>query len=142
MTGEDQERFAEYVRSRGPALQRTAFLLCGNWATAEDLLQAALARACPHWNRILLDDPDAYVRRILVNTWASWWRRKWRGEASTGSIPDCGGYEPWTDVDRRDALRVALGRLPRRQRVVVVLRYHEDLSEVEVARLLDISSGR
>jgi RNA polymerase sigma-70 factor (sigma-E family) len=131
-------RFAEFVRSRGPALQRTAYLLCGDWAMAEDLLQTSLARAYPRFDR--LENPEAYVRRILVNTWSSWWRRKWRSEAPTASVPES-AYEPWAEIDSRDLLRGALDRLPRRQRAVVVLRYYEDLSEVEVASLLDVTIG-
>lgn len=71
------------------------------------------------------------MRRILVTTWSSWWRRKWRGEAPTASVPDS-AYEPWAEVDSRDMLRGALNRLPRRQRAVVILRYYEDLSGGEV----------
>lgn len=131
-------RFTEFVGSRGPALQRTAYLLCGDWELAEDLLQTSLARVYPRFDR--LENPEAYVRRILVNTWSSWWRRKWRGEAATAAVPDS-AYEPWAGIDSREVLRVALNRLPRRQRAVVVLRYYEDLSEAEVARLLDVSVG-
>src|SRR3954451_22609580 len=79
-----QVSFAEFVSARGAALQRTAYLLTGDWALAEDLLQTALARAFPRWGGITRDDPEAYVRRIIVNTWSSWWRRKWRGERATG----------------------------------------------------------
>jgi len=120
----------------GPAAH--AYLLCGDWGLAEDLLQTSLARAYPRFDR--LENPEAYVRRILVTTWSSWWRRKWRGEAPTASVPDS-AYEPWAEVDSRDMLRGALNRLPRRQRAVVILRYYEDLSEVEVARLLDVTIG-
>jgi DNA-directed RNA polymerase specialized sigma24 family protein len=80
--------FPEFVAVRGQALQRTAFLLTADWALAEDLVQTALARAYPRWDRIVRDDPEAYVRRILVNTWSSWWRRRWRGEVPTDVLPD------------------------------------------------------
>jgi len=133
--------FTEFVHARGPALQRTAYLLTGDWALAEDLVQTALARSYPRWSRIEAADPEAYVRRALVNTYASWWRRRWRGEVPHGELPDLATGDRWADVDSRAALHAALGRLPRRMRAVVVLRYHEDLPETEVARLLGISVG-
>ena len=133
--------FAEYVAVRGQALQRTAFLLTGDWGLAEDLLQTALARAYPRWDRITRDDPEAYVRRVLVNTWNSWWRRKWRGERPAGELPERAAPDAYVDADRRDALRSALARLPHKQRAVVVLRFHEDLTEAQVAGVLGISVG-
>jgi RNA polymerase sigma-70 factor (sigma-E family) len=133
--------FDEFVAVRGQALQRTAYLLTGDWALAEDLLQTALARAYPRWGRIARDNPEAYVRKALVNTWSSWWRRKWRGEAPTDRLPDSAGPDAYADADRRDAVRDALRRLPPKQRAVVVLRFHEDMTEAQVAALLGISVG-
>ncbi|MBV9292030.1 MAG: SigE family RNA polymerase sigma factor [Frankiales bacterium] len=133
--------FADFVAARGQALQRTAYLLTGDWAAAEDLLQSALARAYPRWERIERDNPEAYLRRILVNTWSSWWRRKWRGERPTEELPESTGPDPYVDADRRDAVRQALARLPHKQRAVVVLRFHEDMTETQVAELLGISVG-
>ena len=133
--------FEAFVAGRGAALQRTAYLLTGDWALAEDLLQTALARAYPRWNRIVRDDAEAYVRKVIVNTWSSWWRRKWRGETPTDELPERAAGDPYADVDRRDALRVALRRLPAKQRAVVVLRFHEDMSEGQVAAVLGISVG-
>jgi RNA polymerase sigma-70 factor (sigma-E family) len=133
--------FDEFVAVRGQALHRTAYLLTGDWAMAEDLLQTALARAYPRWSRIERDNPEAYVRKALVNTWSSWWRRKWRGEAPTDRLPDAAGPDAYADADRRDAVRDALRRLPPRQRAVVVLRFHEDMTEAQVAAALGISVG-
>lgn len=133
--------FASFVGARGQALQRTAYLLTGDWALAEDLLQTALARSYPRWDRIVRDDPEAYVRRVIVNTWSSWWRRKWRGETPSAQLPDRAGTDVFDDADRRDALRTALTRLPTRQRAVVVLRFHEDMSEAQVASILGVSVG-
>ena len=133
--------FADFVAGRGQALQRTAFLLTGDWALAEDLLQTALARAYPRWDRIARDDPEAYVRRILVNTWSSWWRRRWRGELPTEELPESAAPDAYAEADRRGAVRDALSRLPRKQRAVIVLRFHEDMSETQVASLLGISVG-
>jgi RNA polymerase sigma-70 factor (sigma-E family) len=145
---EPQVTFDGVVAARGQRLQRTAYLLTGDWALAEDLLQTALARAYPRWRWIEGDDPEAYVRKILVNTWSSWWRRRWRGEVPTETLPDrparsghSSGDDEYDAVDRRDALESALARLPKRQRAVVVLRYHDDLTEAQVASLLGISVG-
>ena len=66
--------FEEFVAGRCQALQRFGYALTGDWALAEDLLQTVLAKAYPRWSRIRRDDPEAYVRKIMVNTWSSWWR--------------------------------------------------------------------
>ena len=133
--------FEEFVAGRGQALQRFGYALTGDWAAAEDLLQTALARAYPRWSRIQRDDPEGYVRKIMVNTWSSWWRRRWRGEVPTGNLPDSAGPDGYASVDSRQALRSALAKLPPRQRAVVVLRYRQDLSEAQVADLLGVSVG-
>jgi RNA polymerase sigma-70 factor (sigma-E family) len=130
--------FDDFVAARSTGLLRTAYLLTRDHALAEDLLQTALTKAWFSWSRIQ-GDPEPYVRKILVNTFASWWRRKWNGEQAHADVPE---PEPdgSTPDDRHD-LWTAMGRLPRRQRAVVVLRYVEDLSEAETARLLGISPG-
>ena len=133
------EDFDGFVRARGVALHQTAFLLTGDWALAEDLLQTALARSYLRWGRI--DDHEGYVRRVLVNTYSSWWRRRWRGEVPHDVLPDVASDERWADVDTRTALWEALSRLPRRMRAVVVLRFHEDLTEAAVAEALGVSVG-
>ena len=136
--------FEDFVAGRGQALQRFGFALTGDWALAEDLLQTALAKAYPRWSRVERDNPEAYVRKIMVNTWSSWWRRKWRGEVPAARVPETtapDGLAAFTAVDSRQALRDALAQLPPRQRAVVVLRYHQDLSEAQVAELLGITVG-
>jgi RNA polymerase sigma factor (sigma-70 family) len=77
----------------------------------------------------------------MLNTWSSWWRRRWRGELPTLQLPEVAAPDSYADVDSRQALRAALAQLPPRQRAVVVLRYHQDLSEAQVAGLLGISAG-
>ena len=134
-----REEFSEFVRARGPALHQTAYLLTGDWALAEDLLQTALAKSYLRWDRI--DEPEGYVRRVLANTYASWWRRRWRGEVPHDVLPETSAEDRWGEVDARDALREALDRLPRRMRAVVVLRFHEDMTEAAVAEALGISVG-
>lgn len=131
--------YTEFVRARGPALQRTAYLLTGDWALAEDLLQTALAKTYLRWGRV--EDAEAYVRRVLVNTNSSWWRRRWRGEVPHDDVPDAAGPDRWADVDARAALAAALARLPRRMRAVVVLRFDEDLTEAAVAEALGVTVG-
>jgi len=133
--------FDAFVAARGQALQRTAYLLTGDWALAEDLLQTALARAYPRWSAIVRDDPEPYVRTAIVRTWSSWWRRKWRGEHPTGELPEQASPDDYENADRRAALTTALGRLTPRQRAVVVLRFHEDMTEPQVAAALGISVG-
>ena len=142
MTGRAGEEvdFAVFVAARSQRLLRTAYLLTSDRATAEDLLQSALAKSWLAWGRIN-DDPEPYVRAVLVNTYTSWWRRRWRGEIATAVLPevlDAGGT---VGVEDRHWLWQALGRLPRRQRAVLVLRYLEDLSESETARVLGVSVG-
>jgi RNA polymerase sigma-70 factor (sigma-E family) len=135
------EGFDDFVVSRSPRLLRTAFLLTHDWALAEDLLQTALARAWEAWRRID-GDPEPYVRQIIVNAYASSWRRRWRGELPTADFPEAVvEFDPSAGFDDRDRLWRALGRLPRRQRAVVVLRYFEDLSEAETAEILGCSVG-
>jgi RNA polymerase sigma-70 factor (sigma-E family) len=133
--------FDEFVAARSPRLLRTAYLLTHDWALAEDLLQTALAKAWEAWQRIE-GDPEPYVRRIVVNAYASWWRRRWTHELPSESLPEqTARADPHGGVDERDRLWRALGRLPRRQRAVLVLRYFEDLSEAEIADVLGCGVG-
>ncbi|MEH0826004.1 MULTISPECIES: SigE family RNA polymerase sigma factor [unclassified Micromonospora] len=135
------DTFAEFVTTRSPRLQRTAYLLTHDWAQAEDLLQTALVRAWSAWGRID-GDPEPYVRRILVNVYASWWRRRWRRvEQPTSQLPERAAVDHVSRVDKRDEVWQALGRLPRRQRAVLVLRYFEDMTEAQIADAMSISVG-
>ena len=81
--------FEEFVAARSTALLRTAYLLTRDHGQAEALLQTALTKACLAWQRSD-GDPEPYVRRILVTTYASWWRRKWNGEMPTEELPEEG----------------------------------------------------
>jgi RNA polymerase sigma-70 factor (sigma-E family) len=94
------------------------------------------------WCRIN-GDPEPYVRKIIANTYASWWRRRWTSEQPTDRLPEprAGDPDPHARVDDRDEVWQALGQLPKRQRAVLVLRYFEDLSEAEIANALDCSVG-
>jgi RNA polymerase sigma-70 factor (sigma-E family) len=132
--------FAEFVAARSGRLLRVAYLLTRDWALAEDLLQTSLAKAWSAWRRIE-GDPEPYVRKILVNTYTTWWRRRWHSERPTDVLPERPGTDEHRTIDERDQILRALGRLPRQQRAVLVLRYYEDLSEVEIAEALGISPG-
>jgi RNA polymerase sigma-70 factor (sigma-E family) len=134
---QDEAEFDAFVIARSPALLRTAYLLVHDEALAEDLLQTALAKAWFAWRRIQ-GDREAYVRRILVTTSASWWRRRWTGEVPTSDLPEASGPG---DVHEWQDLWDAIGHLPGRQRAVVVLRYLEDRTEAETAQLLGCSLG-
>jgi RNA polymerase sigma-70 factor (sigma-E family) len=139
----EAEGFARFVEARQRALQRMAWLLTGDWALAEDLVQSALARSWPRWERIKRrDDPEVYVRRVMLNTWLSWRRRRWRGEKASGSMPEtAAGGDVATEVAVRMAVRSALTSLTDRQRAVLVLRVYEDLSEEQAARMLNCPVG-
>ncbi|WP_412538432.1 SigE family RNA polymerase sigma factor [Longispora sp. K20-0274] len=132
--------FDEFVVGRSPRLLRLAYLLTGDHAHAEDLLQTALARSWSAWRRIA-EDPEPYVRRVLVNTYNSWWRRRWNAERPTAVLPDRVLDSPQSGVDDRDEVWRALGRLPDQQRAVLVLRYFEDLTEAQIADVLGVSAG-
>ena len=136
----DEIAFSDFMAARWNALFRTAYLITGDRHEAEDLLQTALAKCWFAWGRID-GPPEPYVRRALLTTYATWWRRKWRAERPAGELPDRVDPAATTPVEDRDALWRALGELPRRQRAVVVLRYYEDLSEAETAATLGISTG-
>src|SRR6266704_6608024 len=134
--------FREYVTTRSRSLLRTAYLLTGNRADAEDLVQSALAKTYQAWDRI--EDRqalDGYVRRAMVNTHISWWRRRRLDEYPTDEIPDRAVADHAPGSDLQDTLRRAIDRLPQRMRAAVVLRYYEDMTEAEVADALGVSLG-
>lgn len=137
----DTDGFDEFVAARYTRLLRTAYLLTRDRGLAEDLVQTALAKCWLGWRRIRHDDPGPYVHQVLVNTYTAWWRRKWNAEYPTEELPHTGRAGGHQAVDDRADLADALRRLPRRMRAVVVLRYYEDLSEAETARILGCSAG-
>jgi len=137
------EGFAQFAKGRQRALQQTAWLLTGDWALAEDLVQTALIRSWPRWERIRRGgDPELYVRRVMVNTWMAWSRRRWRGEKPSAAVPDSRAPgDVAADVTVRVAVRDALASLTARQRAVLVLRVYDDLPEAQVADMLNCSVG-
>jgi RNA polymerase sigma-70 factor (sigma-E family) len=140
----DDEEFREFVASSSSGLLRLGWLLTGDYQLAEDLLQTALIRAWPHWRRVTADGGGsaAYVRRIMVTTYATWWRRRWRGEVPHGQLPDRAvAGDAYAETELREVVLRALAELPPKQRAVVALRYYADLPEEEIARILDCSPG-
>ena len=140
--------FREFVLRRGPALSRVAYLLTGDHQLAEDLLQTALARSVPRWSRLVAaGDPEAYVRRIMVNERTTWWRRsRYERTGRVDVISDltegvAAGTDEADQVALRASLLAALARLTPRQRAVLVLRYFADQSVEDTARALGCSSG-
>ena len=141
---EQEERFAAFVRARGEHHLRMAVLLTGHRQEAEDLVQASLVKLYRAWPRLDTSaGPDAYLRRIIVNTRRSWWRARWRQETPVAEIPDTAPADgdPADRIALGAQVRQALARLPRQQRAALVLRYCEDLPEAEVAALLGCSPG-
>jgi RNA polymerase sigma-70 factor (sigma-E family) len=131
-----------FIRSSYAPLLRRAFLLTGDRGLAEDIVQDSLAKLWTSWSRRTVDSPDAYVRRIMVNSSISTWRRRRptqpmaEGDPPMLAVPD--GADASAEHDR---VWAALGQLPPRQRAILVLRYYEDLSEAEICQTLSISPG-
>jgi len=137
--------FASYVKARQPVLLRTARSLTANPCDAEDLLQTALTKTYVAWERI--EDQralDGYVRRALLNTRTSQWRKRKVDEFACDELPEPEGapaQDPAEQQALHDAMWRAIKKLPARQRAMVVLRYYEDLSEVQTAEVLGVSVG-
>ena len=129
----------EFVSARGAALSRTAYLLTGDHQAAEDLVQETYVVLVRRWQKSGSVDPEAYVRRILYSRFVDGWRRRRLTEIPTASPPDAEGGDETTAVDTRLTLREALARLTPRQRAVLVLRFYEDLTEVQAAAALGVS---
>ena len=141
MNGKDREQFREFMVSRWPELVRLAYGLTGDRWLAEDLAQTALADACTAWWRVRrADDPDAYVRKILINASRRRFRRQRAAEVAWGA-PEVPLPDPAVRADQRSDLMTALRGLPPRQRAVIVLRYWGDMNDAQVAALLGCSEG-
>jgi RNA polymerase sigma-70 factor (sigma-E family) len=140
--GDGETAFREYVHARETALLRMAFMLTGNRADAEDLVQAALAKTYLAWDRIQDRAAlDNYVRRAIMNTHISWWRRRKLEEYPTDELPDQAVADHAGESDMAEVVRRALDRLPQRMRTAVMLRYFEDMTEPEIATALGVSLG-
>ena len=142
MDARAEQEFRDFVAARSGSLFRAAYLLTGHREQAEDLLQTVLAKVARRWRHIR-DRPETYGHRGLYHEQVSTWRRSsWGRETVTGQLPETvAGGDHAVDVELRLALAGALALLTARQRAIVVLRYVEDLSETEVATVLDVSVG-
>lgn len=134
--------FEDFIAARGDALVRFALMLCGDPHRAEDLVQTALARVYPRWGRVsAMERPEAYVKTVLVHDHLRWWRRRSSGEVPVEHLREVPTADPSTAHAARDAVWRLLGRLPRQQRAVLVLRYYEDLPDSEIAEILHCKPG-
>ena len=142
----DQSMFEEYAGTAWPSLYRYAYLLAGNHADAEDIAQQTLMKAYRSWSRVKdSDSRNAYLRRMLTNTYLSQRRPKGRRLEVLTNAPLEPGHEPGHKAvggpEERMVLWPHVKSLPPRQRAVIVLRYYEDLSEQEIADALGCSTG-
>lgn len=142
------EQIREYVSARGAALSRAAFLLTGDRSAAEDLVQETYVAMVRHWRRIDSYNPDPYVRRIMYSRFVDGWRR--RHGIDEVPFPESGeltGSGSWAGpdasraADDRVVLHQALMRLTPKQRAMLVLRFYEDLTEVQTAEALGVSAS-
>ena len=142
MSAESDEEFRDFMRGRWPAMVRLAYGLTGDLGHAEDVAQAAFARAYASWSRVArTGDPDAYVRKIVINENRSRFRKRRVTEDLVGAVPEGPGQVAAGVTGDSEALLGALRRLGPRQRAVIVLRYWMDMSEAETAAALNCSVG-
>lgn len=138
----EADEFGEYVAARWPRLVRAAALLGCSPHEAEDVVQSALTRCLVKWSRVSrADDRDAYVHRIVVNTFIDHRRRMWRHEVPTERLPDRTEADGSLAVIDQIGVDRALAGLVEDQRIAVVLRYYLDLSEAQMAAVLGVAPG-
>ncbi|GAA5148750.1 SigE family RNA polymerase sigma factor [Nocardioides marinquilinus] len=141
--GVEHADFESWAASRLASLTRFAYLVTGSQHAADDAVQTALASACARWGRVSrTDDPDVYVRRMVVNAHVSAWRRGARRETSVAEVRlEGSGGDLAEGVARDDAVWRVCAALPPQQRAAVVLRFYEDLDYAEIARVLDVTEA-
>lgn len=140
MTPQQEREFREYVQARRSGLLRTAYLMCGDWHRSEDAVQSSMIKLYGAWSKTRLETADAYTRRIVTNTLIDESRRGWfRRERSYSDLPD--GIADGTGPEERLTAVSALAELPPRQRATLVLRFWEDLTVDETARIMRCSTG-
>lgn len=140
ITDDGYAEFGAFVAARQHRMLRAAYLVCGDRHLAEDLLQGALVKLALRWKHVRDGEPEAYLRTILYRDSVSWWRRH-RREQPTSALPDTGRADHADAATLRLVFAEALGRLTRRQRAVLVLRFFEDLTEARTAEVLGVSVG-
>src|SRR5712692_8071266 len=140
--GDRAEEFAEFMNARYSSLARSAFMLTGDRGHAEDLVQASLMRTYLAWAR--LRDPanaEAYTRKVMLRLALRWRKRRWLGEEPSANPTGGVSTDHSSGMDMVVAVTRALRALPPAQRAVLVLRYYEQRSEMEIADLLGCSPG-
>ncbi len=141
MATRDTAAFAEFVAARSRALHRVAYLMVGEHALAQDLLQEALTKTYVAWPRLReVANAEAYTRRVITTTAISWRRKKSWHEQPHDALPDLIAA-PSEDTDTRAWVWAALQQLPPRQRAAVTLRYYEDLTEAQTADAMGCAVG-
>ena len=139
----DEAAFVEFAHASRDRLRRTAYLLCGDWDQASDLVQEGLVRVYVRWPRLVRQGGElAYARKAVVSAFLDHKRRRSSTERPQESDPTtASGEDVARAVATRVALMAALADLPPRQRACVVLRYFEDLSVADTAALLGCTEG-
>jgi RNA polymerase sigma-70 factor (sigma-E family) len=140
MHSDGRASFEEWARARQDGFVRAAFLLTGDFARAEDLVQEALIKAALRWGSLRDGQPEAWIRTVIYRENVSLWRRT-RRERLTAEPPDAGQVSGTGDLDAALSLHVALATLTHKQRATLLLRYVEDLSVEETARVLGVTPG-
>jgi RNA polymerase sigma-70 factor (sigma-E family) len=137
-----EEAFDGFVRAASPGLLRAAWLLAGDWAAAEDLVQTAFEKTWPRWDSLADDDRRrAYLHRVLTNAFLRGRRRKWLGEIVTGDLPHRTAADETDALVLRAVVLTAVRGLPPRQRTVIALRYLADLTEAQTAAAMSCTTG-
>lgn len=143
----DAQAFREFAVANAAPLRRCAYLFCGDWHLAEDLMQASLMKVYRAWSRVQEQDRlGNYARQVLLRTWLDEKRKPWRRAEFAAPVPDTPDVsaDPDEQAHRdwaRDVVRKALLSVPPKQRAVVVLRYFDDLSVAETAQVMRCSEG-
>jgi RNA polymerase sigma-70 factor (sigma-E family) len=148
MRREDEDRFREFAVRQAAPLRRCAYLFCGDWHLAEDLMQTTLVKIYRAWPKVTMRDTmTSYARTVLLRTWLDEKRRPWRrSEIGHADVPDRSdpAAEPAVAAERswaREQVHGALLSVPPRQRAVLVLRYFDDLSIAETAEAMGCTEG-
>ncbi len=139
----DETGFRQFVSARWPSLVQSAYLITLDRGIAEDCVQEALTRVHRRWRRVAVDNPEAYVRKAVLNAALSWRRKRRLREVPLehAGAPAAGEPVSFSMLDADDQLLAALRSLPPQMRAAVVLRYLEDRSEAETAQLIGCSTG-
>jgi RNA polymerase sigma-70 factor (sigma-E family) len=144
MKPSEEQDYLDFVSGKAVPLRRVAYVLCGDWHQAEDIVSVAITKLYVNWRRVrTVDNLDAYARQVVVRTFLDEQRRRWSRVRRYADPPEPAQSHPGgaDAVDLRLTLVGALARVPPRQRAVLVLRYLTDLTVAETAQALDCSEG-